>query len=102
MALRIIIADVVHTVTIKEGETFLLPSLLPHCPQRSPNSLGIVVERRRQAHERDALRWYCESCGILIHTVELYCTDLDQQLNAPIEQWGLYTRSQTSNLIYVL
>jgi len=35
-----------HLVEIKEGEVFLLPSCVPHSPQRpEEGSLGLVCER---------------------------------------------------------
>ncbi|MEO8002559.1 MAG: 3-hydroxyanthranilate 3,4-dioxygenase, partial [Arenimonas sp.] len=32
-------------------------------PQRGPNSIGLVVERKRLPHELDGLSWYCEVCN---------------------------------------
>jgi 3-hydroxyanthranilate 3,4-dioxygenase len=45
-------------VVIKEGEFFILPAKIPHSPQRSANSIGLVVERRRLISEQDGVRWY--------------------------------------------
>ena len=39
---------------------FILPSRVPHSPQRSADSLGLVIERRREEGEMDALRWYTD------------------------------------------
>jgi len=36
---------------------------VPHSPQRPAGSVGIVVERRRNADELDGFSWYCERCG---------------------------------------
>src|ERR1043166_9461500 len=36
---------------VREGETFFIPPNVPHAPVRPPNTLGMVVERRRPAGE---------------------------------------------------
>ena len=45
-------------IHIAEGEFFLLPPCVPHSPQRYADTIGIVFERERLAHELDGLRWY--------------------------------------------
>jgi len=50
-------------IPINEGEVFLLPGRVPHNPCRPANTLGIVVERRRQPFEKDGLLWFCEKCN---------------------------------------
>lgn len=53
----------VRDIPIKAGETFLLPPRVPHSPQRMPDSIGLVIERKRLPHELDGLQWYCERCN---------------------------------------
>ncbi len=50
-------------IPIRAGQMFYLPPRVPHSPQRLPGSIGLVVERRRLAHEKDGLLWYCEKCN---------------------------------------
>jgi 3-hydroxyanthranilate 3,4-dioxygenase len=50
-------------IPIRAGEIFLLPPRTPHSPQRMPDSIGLVIERRRLAHEDDGLMWFCERCN---------------------------------------
>lgn len=50
-------------IPIKAGEIFYLPPRVPHSPQRMPGGVGLVIERRRLAHELDGLQWYCERCN---------------------------------------
>lgn len=50
-------------VPIKEGEIFLLPPKVPHSPGRGPNTIGLVMERRRKDTEKDGLLWFCEKCN---------------------------------------
>ena len=42
---------------------FYLPPRVPHSPQRAAGSVGLVIERKRLAHEKDGLLWYCERCN---------------------------------------
>jgi 3-hydroxyanthranilate 3,4-dioxygenase len=50
-------------IHIKEGEMFLLPPKVPHCPKRPANTVGLVIERKREDGMNDGLQWYCEKCN---------------------------------------
>ena len=63
MVLRIQEDGAVRDIPIRAGEIFLLPPRVPHSPQRMPDSVGLVIERRRLPHEQDGLLWYCERCN---------------------------------------
>lgn len=68
MVLRIQDADdegrvAVRDIPIRAGEIFLLPPRVPHSPQRMPDSVGLVIERKRLPHELDGLLWFCERCN---------------------------------------
>ena len=54
-------------VPIKEGEIFLLPPEVPHSPQRSAGSIGMVIERKRDSSHTDGLMWYCQNCNDLLY-----------------------------------
>ncbi len=58
MLLKIIDDNRVKDVKIKEGHIFLLPPNIPHSPQRFKNTVGLVVERRRNKGELDGFQWY--------------------------------------------
>ena len=60
MTLRIIEDNKPKDIHINEGEIFLLPSKVPHSPQRYENSVGLVIERKRTEHELDGFQWYCD------------------------------------------
>lgn len=47
ITLRLIEDGQFRELPIREGEVFLLPPLVPHSPQRGPNTLGLVIERMR-------------------------------------------------------
>lgn len=63
MLLRIQENGMRRDIPIKAGEIYLLPPRVPHSPQRMANSVGLVIERKRTAGERDGLLWFCEQCN---------------------------------------
>jgi 3-hydroxyanthranilate 3,4-dioxygenase len=87
IVLRIIENGAPRDIPIREGEMFLLPAGIPHSPQRPANTVGLVIERRRVESERDHLRWFCESCGELLHDASFQLVDLGKQLKPLIEQF---------------
>ena len=67
MVLKIQEDGAVRDIPLRAGEIFLLPPRVPHSPQRMPESVGLVIERRRLPHEQDGLQWYCEQCNHLLY-----------------------------------
>jgi 3-hydroxyanthranilate 3,4-dioxygenase len=67
-------------IPIREGEILLLPPAVPHCPQRFANTVGLVVERKRLAHELDGFMWFCENCNHKLYEEFLYIDDIVGQL----------------------
>jgi len=70
-------------VKIHEGEVFLVPSRIPHSPQRPKvGSVGLVVERCRTQDERDCMRWYTniDVCDQVLWQKYFYCDDLGRDL----------------------
>lgn len=61
--LKVIDEGVPKDIEIKEGEIYLLPSNVPHSPQRGPNTVGLVIEQKRAVGMEDGLIWFCESCN---------------------------------------
>lgn len=52
------------------GEVYLHPAKTPHSPVRSANSVGLVIERKRDNQGfTDGLLWYCENCNHKLHEV---------------------------------
>lgn len=62
-------------VNIREGEIFVCPAHLRHCPRRGEGTFGLVVEVQRTGDEIDAFEWYCPSCVTMLHRVELKLRD---------------------------
>jgi 3-hydroxyanthranilate 3,4-dioxygenase len=50
-------------VPINEGDIFLLPPKIPHNPCRPANSIGLVMEYKRNDNQKDGLLWFCEQCN---------------------------------------
>lgn len=74
MVLKIIDEGQFIDIPINAGEIFLLPPKVLHSPQRSENSVGMVVEQKRLANQRDALHWFCQHCQHPLYQ-ESFCLD---------------------------
>ncbi len=74
-------------IHIKEGDIFLLPPRVPHSPQRGPNTVGLVIERKREKKELDGFLWYCENCGEKLYEEYEYVTDIVKQLPPIFERF---------------
>ncbi len=67
-------------ISIKEGDIFLLPPQTPHSPQRGADTVGLVIERKRDEKEFDAFMWFCENCGNKLYEEFLKLDDIVAQL----------------------
>jgi 3-hydroxyanthranilate 3,4-dioxygenase len=72
---------------VREGETFFIPPNVPHAPCRPPDTLGLVVERRRPAGEIEHQIFYCENCGSLVHDQAFDCKDIVQHFRDAMESF---------------
>ena len=66
---------------VGEGETFFIPPNVPHAPVRPPDTLGVVVERRRPPGEHEHVIFYCENCGALVEDIDFDCGDIVQHFS---------------------
>ena len=58
------------THTLNTGDMYFHPAKIPHSPVRYENSLGLVIERKREKKGfNDGLQWYCENCNHKIYEV---------------------------------
>lgn len=69
-----------RTITLNEGDIFLLPPRTPHSPQRGANTVGLVMERHRRPGELDGFMWFCENCNEQLHATFFEMTDIVTQL----------------------
>lgn len=89
MILRIMKNGNPEDIIINEGEIFLLPSRVPHSPQRFENTVGLVVERKRTKDELDGFQWYCDSCNTLLYEKFFPLNDIVKDLPVVFDSfWG--------------
>ena len=63
---------------IKEGEIFLLPAKIPHSPIRPKGSIGLVIEKKRQADHKDGLMWFSETANALLYEEYFHLTNIEK------------------------
>lgn len=80
------------TVHVREGEMFLCPPKVPHQPRRFANTYGLIIEKYRQPHEKDAFMYFCESCGDLLYESYFDLKDIVKQL--PMIQDTFYSSEE--------
>jgi 3-hydroxyanthranilate 3,4-dioxygenase len=74
-------------VPIRQGEILLIPPQLPHSPQRGANTVGLVIERKRQPGELDGFQWYCPQCNHLLYEEFFALTDIEKQFPPVFERF---------------
>ena len=74
-------------IKIKEGDIFLLPPKVPHNPRRFEKTIGLVIERRRRAGEKDGLLWFCENCNHKLFEEYFELTDIVNQFQATFKKF---------------
>lgn len=77
----------VRDVPIRAGEVFHLPPRIPHSPQRMPGSIGLVIERKRLAHEQDGLMWFCEQCNHALYEEFFHLVDIENDFPRVFEHF---------------
>ncbi len=87
MVLKVKDDDGIRDITIREGDVLLLPPNTIHSPRRPADTVGLVVERKRDAHHIDTVLWFCDSCGAELHEETMHVTDLAGQLKPLIENF---------------
>lgn len=95
MTLRIQEDGAVRDIPIRAGEIFLLPPKVPHSPQRAAESIGLVIERKRLAHELDGLQWYCQACNALVYEEYFPLRDIETDFPAVFDRFYRSTERRT-------
>ncbi|GGE60788.1 3-hydroxyanthranilate 3,4-dioxygenase [Priestia taiwanensis] len=73
-----------EVVTIREGEVFMLPAMIPHSPHRVKDTYGLVIERKRAEGELEDFVWFCEKCNVEMHRVTVQLNDIETQVKNAI------------------
>ena len=69
-----------------------------HAPVRPPNTLGMVVERRRPPGETEHVIFYCENCEALVEDIHFDCGDIVQHFSqAMLDFWNDDARRTCKN-----
>jgi len=92
MVLKIIDNGKPVDVHIKEGDIYLLPPKVPHSPQRSANTVGLVIEYPREINMMDALEWYCENCNTQLYREAFALDDIETDMPVIFDKY--YSNSE--------
>lgn len=87
ITVRIVEDGKIQDINIKAGDMFLLPGKVPHSPQRSEGSVGLVIEKVRQGDEIDGFMWFCENCNEKLYEEHFKLTDIVKQLPPIMERF---------------
>ncbi len=87
MILKVMEASGPREIRIREGEIFYLPPGVPHSPQRLENTVGLVLERKRLAHEKDGLMWFCPACHHKLYEEYFQLDDIETQFPPVIQRF---------------
>ncbi len=63
---------------LSAGDMYLHPAKTPHSPNRTENSIGLVIERKRVGSDaKDGLLWFCDNCNNKLYEVYFPLTDIE-------------------------
>ncbi len=77
----------IEEIHIREGEIFMLPANIPHSPQRSEGSIGLVIEMTRPKDSRDALQWYCAKCTHKLYEEYFHLENVETQFGPVFDRY---------------
>ena len=86
-----------EVVTVKEGEVFMLPAMVPHSPHRIADTYGLVIERKRDLGELEDFVWFCDNCDQEMHRNRVQLTDIETQVKGAIEEFNGSEELRTCN-----
>lgn len=84
-------------INILEGEMFLLPAKIPHSPMRGENTVGLVIERKRDPEMDDGLQWYCDACNHLLHETYFYLSNVEKDFQPRFKKFFESKELRTCN-----
>jgi 3-hydroxyanthranilate 3,4-dioxygenase len=95
MVLKIQEDGKVRDIPIRAGEVFYLPPKVPHSPQRMAGGVGLVIERKRRAGEKDGLLWYCEECNHPLFSEYFELENIETQFQAVFDRFYSSVENRT-------
>ncbi len=87
MVLKVQDEGIQRDIPISAGELFYLPPRVPHSPQRMAGGIGLVIERKRLADEKDGLLWYCERCNHKLYEEFFTLRSIEQDFPPVFERY---------------
>ena len=87
MVLKLMTEAGPQDIKLGPGQMFLLPPKVPHSPQRMANSVGLVIERKRTAQERDGLMWFCQQCHHKLYEEYFVLENIETQFPVVFEHF---------------
>ncbi len=67
-----------RTMKLGPGDMYLHPAGVPHSPVRHENSIGLVIERKRNdLAGKDGLMWYCDNCNNKLYEAYFTLNDVE-------------------------
>jgi 3-hydroxyanthranilate 3,4-dioxygenase len=67
-----------RTMKLGPGDMYLHPAGVPHSPVRHDNSIGLVIERKRNDLEgKDGLLWFCDHCNTKLYEAYFLLNDVE-------------------------
>lgn len=97
ITVRIVEDGKIQDINIKAGDMFLLPAKVPHSPQRSEGSVGLVIEKVRPETDTDGFMWFCENCNEKLYEEYFKLTDIVKQLPPVMERFYSDEDKRTCN-----
>jgi len=68
-----------RTMQLGPGDMYLHPAGVPHSPVRHKDSIGLVIERKRnELDAKDGLLWFCDHCNEKLYEVYFPLTDIEK------------------------
>lgn len=67
------------TMELGPGDMYLHPAKTPHSPERGENSIGLVIERKRNHLDvQDGLLWFCDQCNHKLYEAYFTLNDIEK------------------------
>jgi 3-hydroxyanthranilate 3,4-dioxygenase len=67
-----------RTMKLGPGDMYLHPAGVPHSPVRHENSIGLVIERKRNnLAGKDGLLWFCDNCNSKLYEAYFLLNDVE-------------------------
>ena len=87
IVLRLMENGVYREQPIRQGEIYLLPAGVPHSPQRGADTVGLVIEQKRDETHVDSFLWFCDNCHHQLHAEHMPVSDIVAQLPEVFRQF---------------